>query len=75
MALWIRLWTGIKKSDRVTISISKLEVMGVSRYAAYRALKALEQAGLIRVHRHRGRMPRVTVTEWKVDDTSTSKGI
>ena len=73
VALWIRLWRGIRKKNGIAISISKLEVMGVSRYAAYRGLKQLEHAGLIQVDRRRGRMPRVTVIEQDVDNRSTSR--
>lgn len=69
MALWIRLWTGIKKTDRVQISIAKMAVMGVSRHAGYRALKALERAGLVHVVRHAGRMPWVTIIEKPGDET------
>ena len=68
VALWIRFWSGVKRSNQVAISISGLSVMGVSRYAAYRGLAALEGAGLVAVRRHRGRKPRVTVIEMNADD-------
>ncbi len=60
MAIWFR--TGCRP-DRKYVSVcnSTLKRFGVSRTAGYRALRALEQAGLITVERHRGRCPRVTL--------------
>ena len=63
VAIGIRLWTGIKKTDRIAFSVSTLAELGVSRPAAYRGLTALEGRGLVTVDRHRGRKPRVTVVE------------
>ena len=61
IALW--LWRGIKKSYRVKLSVKGLEELGVSRHAAYRALKVIEERGLASVERHRGRSPRVTLLD------------
>lgn len=38
-----------------------LERFGVKRRSSYRAVAALEEAGLVKVKRHRGRCPRVTI--------------
>ncbi len=72
VALAIQLWVGIKRSNRIALSISKLAALGVGRHAAYRALKSLEQAGLVTVDRHVGRKPWVRVSE--VKDGSPARG-
>jgi hypothetical protein len=61
----IALWylAGMRKSARVQLVPSVLQELSVSRYAAYRALGALESAQLVRVERHRGRSPVVTILE------------
>jgi len=59
IALW--LLAGIKRSQSVALSNSVLRDLGVSRYSGYRALHALEGAGLISVDRHTGRNPLVTI--------------
>jgi hypothetical protein len=51
----------MKGSRTVALSGKLLEDLGVSRYAGYRALTALEEAGLVSVQRHRGRNPIVTI--------------
>ena len=63
VALSIRFWTGIKKTDRIAVSVSGLSELGLSRHAVYRGLKVLEEAGLVSVVRHRGRKPWVTVMD------------
>src|SRR5688572_23936591 len=61
VAVAICLWHGILRCDEFRLSTGKLRSMGVERNSAYRALTSLEEAGLIRVQRHRGRNPIVTV--------------
>jgi hypothetical protein len=61
IALW--LLGGIKRSQTVALSNSVLEDLGVSRFSGYRALHALERAGLISVVRHTGRNPVVTILD------------
>jgi hypothetical protein len=61
MALW--LWAGMKRSRRLSLSISSLSAMGVKRNAGYRAMNELERAGLISVVRHTGRKPKVTLLD------------
>ena len=72
VALGIRLFTGIKKTRRIALSVSWLSQLGVSRHAAYRGLKALEDRGLVSVDRHRGRKPLVTVIEIESDGVTVS---
>jgi hypothetical protein len=59
LALWFL--AGIKRSQSVALSNSVLQDLGVSRFSCYRALHALEGAGLISVERHTGRNPVVTI--------------
>ena len=63
VALSIRFWAGIKKTDRIAVSVSGLSELGLNRHAAYRGLQALEEAGLVSVVRHQGRKPWVTIIE------------
>ena len=61
MALWFL--AGMKKVATVALSNAVLRDFGVSRYAGYRGLAALEAAGLVSVVRHRGRNPIVTILD------------
>ena len=63
--LWF--WAGIKNSREVSLSISKMSVLGVKRDAGYRGLAALEETGLVSVVRHRGRKPIVTLLDGPAD--------
>ena len=49
------------KSDTVLLATKEVEAMGVSRYAKSRALKALQEAGLIEYQSQRGKFPSVRV--------------
>jgi hypothetical protein len=60
VAVAICLWRGIMRRNTFRLSVSKLKEMGVQRNSAYRALTALETAGLISLERHQGRNPIVT---------------
>jgi hypothetical protein len=60
IALWFL--SGLNHQARtVRLSSAVLREFGVDRHAGYRGLKALEMAGLVRVDRHAGRLPRVTI--------------
>jgi len=61
MALWFL--AGIKRNGTVALASSVVEDLGVSRYSEYRALRELEDAGLITVDRHTGRNPVVTILD------------
>jgi len=65
IAIWH--WAFIKGSGQIALSISRLKELGVSRYAAYRGLKALERAGLISVHRQKGRKSVVTIMDHRCE--------
>jgi hypothetical protein len=59
----IRLWheVGLTRTDKVSISMTGMARMGISRFAASRGLSALEGVGLVSVVKHAGRKPEVTI--------------
>ena len=59
----IQLWflAGMNRSGTVPLSLSRFELLGISRHAATRGLAALERAGLVSVVRRAGRRPIVTL--------------
>ena len=59
--LWYRV--GLCQSKVVHFSYKSAEQFGVKRHTAYRALKSLEAAGLVSVHRAPGRCPVVTILD------------
>ncbi len=62
----IAVWhlSGLNRSARtVTLTTTVLREMGIRRTTGYRALAALEQAGLVSVVRQPGRAPVVTLRE------------
>jgi DNA-binding transcriptional ArsR family regulator len=52
---------GAKKSDTVFFGNSDLKPLGIDRATKSRALRALEQAGLVKINRQQGRFPTVTL--------------
>jgi hypothetical protein len=61
LAIWFR--RGIEQKDSLSLYPSALERFGVNRWSGYRALEALEGAGLVRVSRKQGRAPVVTIIQ------------
>jgi hypothetical protein len=59
MAIWFR--RGIERALTFPLYPSALERFGVNRWSGYRALTALEKAGLVSVKRRQGRCPVVTI--------------
>ena len=59
IVLWLE--SGLRKSAVVALSQQRLRDLGVDRYAGYRGLSMLEQADLVDVQRHPGRLSRVTL--------------
>ena len=55
--------SGVMRSTEVKFSYLLAEEFGVKRHAAYRALKALENEGLIKVQRGVGKCPIVQLIE------------
>lgn len=66
MALWFL--AGLARRRRVKISSAVLTALGVDRFARYRGLKALEEAGLVGVERRVGCNPVVTILEAEETD-------
>jgi hypothetical protein len=52
---------GAKRSQTVLFGNADLKPLGIDRAAKSRALRALEQAGLIKIARQRGRLPKITL--------------
>ena len=61
----IVLWflSGVQKSLEVKFSYSLATEFGLKRHSAYRALKALEQRGLIKIWRGIGKSPIVRLRD------------
>jgi hypothetical protein len=57
------LLAGWKGSAEFELMVDNWATFGLSRYSAYRGLKALEGAGLVSVIRHPGRFPIVSILE------------
>lgn len=60
IALWYM--DGFERTGTVKSQPSVIRELGVDRHAEYRALRALEKAGLVSVQRKRGAAPVVTIT-------------
>ena len=58
-ALWFL--AGLNRTRTVVLSGAVLRGCGVKRHSAYRGLESLERAGLVKVKRHPGRNPIVTI--------------
>jgi hypothetical protein len=61
----VTLWciSGLARSQRVQLTNLSSRHFGLDRCSKYRALAWLEQAGLIKVDRHVGRAPMVTLLD------------
>lgn len=59
LLVWFRV--GCEKRDRVVLRPSVRELFRLNRHAQYRALQALEAAGLVEVSRKSGAAPTVTL--------------
>jgi len=59
LAIWYQ--RGLRKSETVMLTGPILNQFGVDRHAKYRALTALENAGLVRVDRRMGKNPTVEI--------------
>ncbi len=65
--LAIAIWheVALAKRPGALLRNKTLGLFGVSRSTAYVGLKRLEAAGLVRVDRHNGRRPKVTICDRK----------
>jgi hypothetical protein len=60
MAIWFKSGMTLAGAE-VPVTPALVKPFGVTRQAGYRAMRALENVGLIVVSRHRGRCPRVRI--------------
>jgi hypothetical protein len=65
VAITIYFWQGIRRSHKVRLSMSLLKEFGVTRWAAYRGLDALERAGLVKLKRGHGKASVVEVIKYR----------
>jgi hypothetical protein len=67
LAVGIAIWfiSGLVKNKSITLSSTFLCEIGISRYQKYRAIVALEKAGLIQVAGVNGKNPIVTLLDVK----------
>lgn len=65
-AIWYLV--GLTQSPTVKLTKSTLDLFGITRHSKYRALDALETAGLIHVISKIGKNPLITVLEVVLDD-------
>jgi hypothetical protein len=63
VALVLRREAGIRQAMTFTLSQARLRETGISRYASWRGLRALETAGLVAMQRPSGRCLEVTILE------------
>ena len=68
VATAIRYLSGMQKSLTVKLSNKLMREFGVSRNAKQRAIKQMQDAGLIKVLQARGRSPIVTIVEQQCDE-------
>lgn len=68
VALELWHWSFIKDSKTVKLNLSRLAKCGVARTTASRALRDLEDAGLVSVKRAPGCAPLVTILDVDADD-------
>ncbi len=61
IALWF--FAGMKRTRVISLNLSQPERFGFDRFSGSRALAALEEAALVRVERHPGRKPVVTILD------------
>lgn len=71
VALVILFLVRVNHSPTIALESKWLRAMGVARTARNTALRELEAAGLIRIERHRGRLPRVTLLAMPWEDSKT----
>jgi hypothetical protein len=72
LAIWFR--RGVERSATFPLYPSALRRMHVSRWSGYRALAALEEAGLVSVERQPGRCPVVTILDPPNPPSSNAAG-
>src|SRR5262249_926018 len=64
VALWLYRQSRICGSPTVTVPTKGLQHLGIGRWAKYKLLPALQQAGVLTIERRSGRAIKVTLTHW-----------
>ena len=59
----LRFWLFYEKSDKISATSRKFEKFGISKFQKLRALRELEEQGLIKVERRPGSNPEVMVLD------------
>ena len=59
----LRYWLFLNKSDKISATSGKFEKFGISKFQKLRALRELEEKGLIKVERRPGSNPEVMVLD------------
>ena len=59
----LRYWLFLNKSDMISATSKKFEKFGISKFQKLRALRELEEKGLIKVERRPGSNPEVMVLD------------
>ena len=72
VSIWLWHLARMKKRNPVSLNQSRMEHLGVKRHAAGRALRQLEEAGLVSVNRGQGRNPLVTILDHRQFRGSTA---
>jgi|SRR6516165_2849044 len=65
VAIWYQ--AGLRSSNSIRLSMKQSRKFGITRWAVYHGLAALEDAHLIEVERRTGRLPRVTILNFEID--------
>jgi hypothetical protein len=60
LAIWF-LRGMLKRTTDLSLNPATLNRFGIDRFASYRGIRALENAGLILVRRHRGQSPLISI--------------
>ena len=63
LVIVLRYWLFLEKSDKISATSRKFEKFGISKFQKLRALRELEEKGLIKVERRPGSNPEVMVLD------------
>lgn len=63
VAVALQYLAGLHRLQMIQLSVRPLTELGLTRTTRYRALKALEEAGLVHVCRGNGKLPVVTILQ------------
>lgn len=67
LAVLLCFQSGLSKKKTVVVQSKFLNAFGISRHSYYIALRSLEEVGLVKVNRRRGRRAKVTLLKTEID--------